>query len=153
LPGIPILGLLLCGHSVVRGQEATAYVLTISGGSFSGGPPRVRMPFQSAIITRGDAVKYKIDREPTPPGEILQEEFLTPLGFTQKQLADHIGCDVKVINRIVNGRTSVRAEMAVKLSGALNTTPQFWLNAQQSVDVYLAERKLTRIPSPMVEAR
>ena len=37
------------------------------------------------------------------------EEFLLPLGVTQKQLADHLGCDVKVINRIVNGRTSVSA--------------------------------------------
>ena len=43
------------------------------------------------------------------PGEILREEFLVPLGLTQKELADHLGCDVKVINRIVNGRTSVTA--------------------------------------------
>jgi hypothetical protein len=49
---------------------------------------------------------YGIEHEPTGPGEILQEEFLTPLGLTQKQFADHIGCDVKVINRIVNGRPS-----------------------------------------------
>jgi addiction module HigA family antidote len=49
----------------------------------------------------------KIQREPTTPGEILSEEFLKPLGMTQQGLADHIGCDVKVVNRIVNGRTSV----------------------------------------------
>ena len=39
-------------------------------------------------------------REPTTPGEILHEEFLVPLGMTQKNLADHIGCDVKVIKRL-----------------------------------------------------
>ena len=39
-------------------------------------------------------------RPPTGPGEILHEEFLLPLGMTQKQLADHVACDVKVINRI-----------------------------------------------------
>ena len=55
-------------------------------------------------------------REPTRPGEILREEFLIPLGMTQRQLAAHLGCDVKVINRIVNGRSSVTAEMALKLA-------------------------------------
>jgi addiction module HigA family antidote len=45
---------------------------------------------------------FIIKRPPTTPGEILKEEFLKPLGLTQKQLADHIGCDVKVVNRIVN---------------------------------------------------
>ncbi len=56
-----------------------------------------------------------IKRKPTTPGEILNEEFLKPMGLTQKQLADRFGCDVKVINRIINGRTSVTAEMAVRL--------------------------------------
>ena len=41
----------------------------------------------------------KIKRRPTSPGEILNEEFLKPLDLTQKALADHISCDVKVINR------------------------------------------------------
>jgi addiction module HigA family antidote len=44
------------------------------------------------------------------------EELLKPLGLTQRRLADHLGCDVKVINRIVNGRTGVTPEMALKLS-------------------------------------
>lgn len=96
---------------------------------------------------------YSIEREPTGPGEILQEEFLTPLGLTQKQFADHIGCDVKVINRIVNGRTSVGAEMAVKLAASLGTSPQFWLNAQQAVDIYQAEKKLKHRPGPVVSAK
>jgi addiction module HigA family antidote len=59
---------------------------------------------------------FKVEREPTSPGEILDEEFLKPLHITQKQLADHLGCDVKVINRIVNHRTSVTAETAVRLA-------------------------------------
>ena len=54
----------------------------------------------------------KMTRKPTTPGEILHEEFLQPCGMSQKELADHLGCDVKVVNRIVNGRTSVTAEMA-----------------------------------------
>ncbi len=68
--------------------------------------------------------------QPTSPGEILREEFLLPLGMTQKRFADHLGCDVKVVNRIVNGRASVGAGMALKLGATLRTTPEFWLNAQ-----------------------
>jgi addiction module HigA family antidote len=88
----------------------------------------------------------KMRRKPTSPGEILQEEFLKPLGLTQKQLADHIGCDLKVINRIVNGHSAVTAEMAVRLSAALDMTPEFWLNAQQAVDLYQASEHLKSLP-------
>lgn len=92
-----------------------------------------------------------IGREPTTPGEILNEEFLKPLHMTQKKLADHLGCDLKVINRIVNGRSSVTAEMAVKLGAALNTTAEFWLNAQQAVDLYKADKNVRRKPKPLLE--
>ena len=91
----------------------------------------------------------KLKRKPTTPGEILTEEFLRPLGMTQAQLAKHIGCDVKVINRIVNGRSSVTAEMAIRLGAALRMTPEFWLNAQQAVDIYQAARRLKRVPAPV----
>ncbi|MCI0343111.1 MAG: HigA family addiction module antitoxin [Planctomycetales bacterium] len=87
---------------------------------------------------------------PTSPGEILSEEFLRPLSMTQKQLADHVGCDVKVINRIVNGRSSVTAEMALKLAAAFRTTPEFWLNAQRAVDLLRARRGVGRLPRPVV---
>ena len=91
-------------------------------------------------------------REPTSPGEILREEFLSPLGLTQRELADHLGCDVKVINRIVNGRSSVSAEMAIKLGAAFATSPEFWLNAQKAVDLYRAERRLSKLPPPISRA-
>jgi addiction module HigA family antidote len=70
-------------------------------------------------------------REPTRPGEILLEKFLKSLGLTQRRLADHLSCDVKVINRIVNGRTGVTPEMALKLGAAFQTSPEFWLNARR----------------------
>ena len=91
-------------------------------------------------------------REPTSPGEILREEFLSPLGLTQRELADHLGCDVKVVNRIVNGRSSVSAEMAIKLGAAFATSAEFWLNAQKAVDLYRAERKLSKLPPPLSRA-
>lgn len=94
----------------------------------------------------------RMEREPTSPGEILQEEFLTPLGLTQKELADHIGCDVKVINRIVNGRSAVTAPMALRLGAALGTSPDFWLNAQKAVDLYRASQEAAELPPPVRKA-
>jgi addiction module HigA family antidote len=92
-------------------------------------------------------------RSPTSPGEILKEEYLTPLGLTQKQLANHLGCDIKVINRLINGRTSVSAEMALKLGAAFRTTPDFWLNAQQAVDLHRAAARIAELPKPVLAAR
>lgn len=87
-------------------------------------------------------------RKPTTPGEILQEEYLTPLGLTQRELADHIDYDVKVINRLINGRTGVTASLALKLAAALHTTPEFWLNAQKSVDIYEASKSIGELATP-----
>lgn len=86
-------------------------------------------------------------RKPTSPGEILNEEFLKPLELTQKDLADHLGCDYKVINRIINQQTSVTPEMATKLAAAFDTTPDFWLNAQMAIDLWALRSKKPKIRS------
>ena len=91
-------------------------------------------------------------RKPTTPGELLREAYLLPLRMSQKELADHIGQDVKVINRIVNGRSAVTAEVALKLSATFRTTPEFWLNAQKAIDLWSARRKLRNLPKPLVPA-
>jgi antitoxin HigA-1 len=89
----------------------------------------------------------EIKRKPTSVGEILSEEFLKPMRLTQKQFADHVGCDVKVINRIVNEKTSITAEMALKLAAALGTTPDFWVNAQKAMDLFEASKGLKKLPA------
>jgi addiction module HigA family antidote len=91
-------------------------------------------------------------RAPTTPGEILREEFLRPLELSQRQVAEHIGCDVKVINRLVDGRTSVTAEMALRLAAAFQTTAGFWLNAQKAVDLHKASNRIRRLPKPLLRA-
>ncbi|MCM2323019.1 MAG: HigA family addiction module antitoxin [Oligoflexia bacterium] len=93
----------------------------------------------------------EMKRKPTSPGEILSEEFLKPLKLTQKQLADHLGCDIKVINRIINEKTSVTAEMALRLGAAFNTSADFWLNAQKATDLYAAARKLKKLPGVILK--
>lgn len=90
-------------------------------------------------------------RKPTSPGEILKEEFLCPLNISQTRLAAHIGCDFKVVNRIVNEKAQVTPQIAIKLAAALNTTPDFWLNAQKAVDLYDAARKVKRLPRPLLK--
>ena len=90
-------------------------------------------------------------RKPTSPGEILREEFLLPLNITQKQLADHIGCDLKVINRVVNQKAQLTPKIAMKLAAAFNTTPDFWLNAQRACDLYRASLEVKRLPEPLIK--
>lgn len=91
---------------------------------------------------------WNYQRKPTSPGEILLEEYLKPLLISQKQLALHIDCDYKVINRIVNEKSSISIEIATKLAMALETTPDFWLNAQTALDLWkFRSKKKRKIPS------
>jgi addiction module HigA family antidote len=93
-------------------------------------------------------------RKPTSPGEILNEEFLIPLNITQKELSEHLNCDYKVVNRIVNEQTSITPEMATKLAEALDTTPDFWLNAQMALDLWnLRSQKRPKIRSILKNRR
>jgi addiction module HigA family antidote len=80
------------------------------------------------------------------PGEVLQE-FLSKLGITQTQFATHVENDPKVVNRIINGRSGITAEMSLKLSAALGTTPEYWLDLQREVDLSEAKRKLKKLPA------
>ena len=83
-----------------------------------------------------------MNRVPTHPGEVLQEEFLTPLGITQVALAKHIGVPVQRINEIVRGKRGVSPETAWLLAQAFGTTPEFWVNLQANHD--LASEKPAR---------
>ena len=92
-----------------------------------------------------------LNRKPTTPGEILNEEFLIPLGLTQKKLADHLECDIKVINRLINGKTSVSVELALKLAATFNTSPEFWLNSQRAIDLYNTSKELKKLPKSLIK--
>lgn len=90
---------------------------------------------------------FHYKRKPTSPGEILLEEFLKPLNISQKKFADHIDVDYKVINRIINEHSRISPEMAMKLSAALETTPDFWLNAQMATDLWMLQHTKRKISS------
>ncbi|MBA2365643.1 MAG: HigA family addiction module antidote protein [Actinobacteria bacterium] len=75
------------------------------------------------------------NRFPTHPGEILLEEFLKPLGLTQVALAEHLGIPTQRINELIRGKRGVTPDTAWLLSGALGTTPEFWINLQAHRDL------------------
>src|SRR5215471_3136853 len=68
-------------------------------------------------------VRIPSDRSPTPPGEMLLEEFIKPLGMTQAELADRIGVSYVRLNEIINGRRGITPSTALRLAKALGTTP------------------------------
>ncbi len=76
------------------------------------------------------------DRVPTPPGEMLLEEFLKPLGMTQTELAERIRVPYVRVNELVNGKRRVTPSTALRLAKALGTTPEFWLNGQLALDLH-----------------
>jgi addiction module HigA family antidote len=81
-------------------------------------------------------MRIPVDRPPTPPGEMLLEEFLNPLRITQADFAERIGVSYVRLNEIVNGRRGITPSTALRFAKALGTTPDFWLNGQLALDLY-----------------
>jgi antitoxin HigA-1 len=80
-------------------------------------------------------------RPPTPPGEMLLEEFLKPRGITQRAAAMKMGISVTRLNELVRGKRGISADTALRLGKLLDTTPDFWLHLQNACDLYAAELK------------
>jgi addiction module HigA family antidote len=104
------------------------------------------------IITKKGLFMRKIIKNPVTPGEMLQEEFLTPMDLTQKEFADHIGVDVKTINRLVKGHTNLTPELAVKFGAAFSMSAEFWLNLQHAVDLWEVHKTSKKLPKPLIKA-
>lgn len=77
---------------------------------------------------------------PVPPGEILREEFIAPLGITAYRLARDIHVQQTRISEILAGRRGITADTALRLARYFGTTPQLWLNLQAHHDLIVAER-------------
>jgi addiction module HigA family antidote len=71
---------------------------------------------------------------------MLLEEFLNPMGLTQRELADSIGVPYQRVNEIVNGRRGITPSTALRLSRFFGTTTGFWTNGQMRWDLYHAQR-------------
>lgn len=80
--------------------------------------------------------------EPIHPGEILLEEFLTPLGISQYRLAKDVSVPPRRINEIVHGKRSITADTALRLARYFGTSERFWLNLQTRYDIEIEKEKL-----------
>lgn len=94
-------------------------------------------------------VRIPTHRTPTHPGEMLLEEFLTPMGVTQRELADAIRVPYQRINELVNGRRGMTPSTALRLAKFFGVSADFWVSLQLRWDLYHAqrseERQLARI--------
>ena len=86
-------------------------------------------------------VRVPTHRSPTHPGEMLLEEFLEPLGITQRELADAIHVPYQRINELVNGRRGVTPSTALRLGQYFGMSPGYWMNLQLRWDLYHARRE------------
>ena len=86
-------------------------------------------------------VRIPTHRAPTHPGEMLLEEFLAPLGISQRELADAIRVPYQRVNELVNGRRGVTPSTALRLGRFFDMTPDFWMNLQLRWDLFEAQRK------------
>ena len=83
-------------------------------------------------------VRIPTHRVPVHPGEMLLEEFLNPLGLTQRELADAVRVPYQRINELVNGRRGITPSTALRLAKYFDVTAAFWLNLQLRWDLYHA---------------
>jgi len=78
-----------------------------------------------------------------PPGEILLEEFITPMGIGQVEAARRLGISLNRLNEIVLGKRGITADTALRLARFLKTSPQFWMRLQADWDLARAVRRET----------
>ena len=102
-------------------------------------------------------MRIPTDRAPTHPGEILSEEFLGPLGLTQRDLANAIRVPYQRVNEIVRGRRGVTPSTALRLARFFDTSPGFWMNLQLRWDLHHTQRSEARhlesiVPYPTLTA-
>lgn len=85
-------------------------------------------------------VRVPTHREPTHPGEMLIEEFLVPMGITQRELANSIHVPYQRINEIINKRRGITPSTALRLAKFFGMSEGFWMNLQLRWDLYKAKQ-------------
>ena len=85
-------------------------------------------------------IRIPTHRAPTLPGEMLLEEFLRPMGLTQRELADAIRVPYQRINEIINGRRGITPSTALRLGKFFGISADFWMNLQLRWDLYFVQK-------------
>jgi antitoxin HigA-1 len=89
---------------------------------------------------------------PPHPGEVLRELCLEPLGVTVTAAAKSLGVSRKALSELLNGKSGISPEMAIRLSIAFDTTPESWLTQQMHYDLWRAEKKRQSLHVERIEA-
>ncbi|MGD0137432.1 MAG: HigA family addiction module antitoxin [Tepidisphaeraceae bacterium] len=82
---------------------------------------------------------------PPHPGEVIRELCLVPLGLSVTGAAKALGVSRKSLSELLNGRSGVSPEMAIRLSIAFKTTAESWLSQQMQYDLWKARAKLKKL--------
>ncbi|MBF0292030.1 MAG: HigA family addiction module antidote protein [Nitrospinae bacterium] len=82
---------------------------------------------------------------PPHPGKVLKELWMEPMGITITALAEAAGVTRKAMSELVNGKSGVSPEMAIRLSKIFNTEPELWLGMQMNRDLWVVKKKSSRI--------
>lgn len=82
--------------------------------------------------------------KPIHPGEILRDEFMTPMKLSQNRLARDLSVPPRRINEIVQGTRGVSADTALRLARYFTMSPQFWLGLQMDYDLAVEEDRLAK---------
>jgi addiction module HigA family antidote len=80
---------------------------------------------------------------PPHPGEVLKELYLDPLEITVTDAAKALNVTRKTLSAVINGRSGISSEMALRLSKALSTSPEVWINLQAKFDLWNAKQNLS----------
>ena len=83
--------------------------------------------------------------KPMHPGEIVKEICIKATGLSVTEVARKLDIDRTTLSRLINGRAGISAEMALRLSIALNSSPVLWMNLQRDYDLWLAEKLRKRL--------
>lgn len=84
-------------------------------------------------------IRIPTHRPPTHPGAMLLEEFLGPMGLTQRNLANAIHVPYQRINEIINERRGITPSTALRLAKFFNMSADFWMNVQLRWDLFHAQ--------------
>ncbi|MBI3933831.1 MAG: HigA family addiction module antidote protein [Acidobacteria bacterium] len=90
-------------------------------------------------------------KNPPHPGRIVRQECIEPLGLTVTEAARALGVTRQTLNNLVNGRSGVSPEMAIRLSKLFGSSPEVWLGLQLEYDLAQAEKTADRIKIERIE--
>jgi antitoxin HigA-1 len=130
----------------LKGELAGHFAVDVSGNW------RVTFRFEGQDVFDVDYVDYHWGEEmslqmfnPPHPGEIIRELCLKPLGISVTDAAKALGVSRKSLSELLNGKSGVSAEMAIRLSIAFNTSAESWLYQQAQYDLWETKQKRKRL--------